>query len=76
MEHSAQSKGQLRQRDRFGNASPWGEPAWYNVLSSPYYNDSHRQLRSFVRTYIDEKVLPYAEEWEEEGLVPLEVGSL
>ncbi|EXJ83935.1 hypothetical protein A1O3_04602 [Capronia epimyces CBS 606.96] len=59
-------------RDRFGNPSPWAEPAWYNVLSSPYYNDSHRKLRDFVRAYIDDNVLPNAQEWEEEGHVPLE----
>jgi hypothetical protein len=45
----------------------------YNVLSSLYYNDSHRRLREFVRNYIDENVLPYAEEWEEAGEVPKEV---
>ncbi|OCK80966.1 acyl-CoA dehydrogenase NM domain-like protein [Lepidopterella palustris CBS 459.81] len=56
----------------FGDLNPWAEPAWYNVLSSPYYNDSHRKLRQFVRTYMDENVLPYAEEWEEAGEVPKE----
>ena len=62
-----------KKRDQFGDVNPWAEPAWYNVLSSPYYNESHRKLRNFVRMYIDENVLPYAEEWEEEGLVPLDI---
>jgi hypothetical protein len=63
----------VTKRETFGNLNPWSEPAWYNVLSSPYYNDSHRRLREFVRNYIDENVLPYAEEWEEAGEVPKEV---
>jgi hypothetical protein len=62
-------------KQTFGNLNPWSEPAWYNVLSSPYYNNSHRKLREVIRTYIDEKILPYAEEWEEEGAVPKEVRS-
>ena len=62
--------------ERFGDPAPWAEPAWYNTLSSPYYNDSHRRLRKFVREYIDENVLPYSEEWEEAGVVPKEVCSV
>jgi hypothetical protein len=56
--------------DGFGNLNPWAEPAWYNSLNSPYYNDSHRRLRKFMRTYIDTKILPYSWEWEEAGEVP------
>lgn len=51
---------------------PWGEPAWYNTLSSPYYNDSHRVLRDRVRAYVDKEILPHALEWERDGTVPLE----
>jgi hypothetical protein len=63
------------QRKTFGEVNPWGEPAWYNTLSSPYYNDSHRRLRAFVRKYMDENVLPFAQEWEELGHVPKEVST-
>ncbi|KAH0380357.1 acyl-CoA dehydrogenase, partial [Aureobasidium melanogenum] len=56
----------------YGELSPWAEPAWYNSLSSPYYNDSHRSLRNAIRTYVDEKILPDQEEWEEAGEVPEE----
>ncbi|KAL6229379.1 hypothetical protein BDW75DRAFT_235258 [Aspergillus navahoensis] len=59
-------------RPTFGDLTPWGEPAWYNVLSSPYYGESHLRLRAFVRNYIEENVLPYQEEWEEMGDVPAE----
>jgi hypothetical protein len=57
----------------FGDLTPWGEPAWYNVLDSPYYGESHRKLRAFVRDYVDNKILPFQEEWEETGVVPAEV---
>jgi hypothetical protein len=60
-------------RETFGDLNPWAEPAWYNVLSSPYYNESHRKLRRYVRDYMNENVLDFAEEWEEKGEVPREV---
>ena len=59
--------------EHFGDLTPWAEPAWYSTLSSPYYNDSHRKLRSFVRQYIDDKILPYADDWEKKGKVPMKV---
>ncbi|KEZ41687.1 Acyl-CoA dehydrogenase domain-containing protein [Scedosporium apiospermum] len=54
----------------YGNPAPFAEPAWYNALASPYYNDSHRRLRNYVRSYLEKNVFPYVEEWEEEGSVP------
>lgn len=62
-------------RDMFGDLTPWAEPAWYNTLSSPYYNESHRRLRKAIREYVDENILPYEEEWEEAGEVPQEVSQ-
>lgn len=49
--------------------APWAEPAW-NTIASPYYNDTHRQLRDALRAYINEHVLPNALEWEEQGQAP------
>lgn len=57
----------------FGDPAPWAEPAWYNYLESPYYNDSHRRLRKYVRDYIETNVAPHTEEWEEMGDCPFEV---
>ncbi|UPK90500.1 hypothetical protein LCI18_001435 [Fusarium solani-melongenae] len=54
----------------FGNPAPFAEPAWYNCLASPYYKESHRRVREYVRNYLDEHIAPYAEEWEEQGHVP------
>jgi alkylation response protein AidB-like acyl-CoA dehydrogenase len=54
----------------FGSDTPFAEPAWYNSLASPYYNDSHRALRKYAREYIKKNIEPFAEQWEEDGIVP------
>lgn len=59
-------------RETFGNADPWCEPAWYNSLSSPYYNYSHKKLRAYVRGIVD-SLLPQHLEWEAKGEVPRDV---
>ncbi|KAF2455593.1 acyl-CoA dehydrogenase/oxidase [Lineolata rhizophorae] len=58
--------------ETFGNLAPWSEPAWYNELASPYYDDSHRRLRDYARQYVDDNILPNHLEWEEQGDVPHE----
>ncbi|KXH28088.1 acyl-CoA dehydrogenase domain-containing protein [Colletotrichum salicis] len=54
----------------YGNPAPFAEPAWYNTLASPYYNESHRRVRDYVRKYIEEHIAPHIQEWEEKGHVP------
>jgi alkylation response protein AidB-like acyl-CoA dehydrogenase len=51
--------------------APWSEPAW-NYIASPYYNETHRQLRDGLRAYLDEHIIPHALEWEEAGQAPRE----
>lgn len=63
----------LSKREMFGNVGPWSEPAWYSSLASPYYNESHKQLRNAMRKHVDEDIKPYMLEWEENGDVPQEV---
>jgi acyl-CoA dehydrogenase len=36
----------------------------------PYFNNEHEMLRQTVRRFVAQRVLPYADNWEEEGLVP------
>lgn len=52
---------------------PFAEPLWLSRTISPYYNDSHRRLQQEVRAYVDECILPFSEEWEQQGFVPAEV---
>jgi alkylation response protein AidB-like acyl-CoA dehydrogenase len=57
-------------KETFGNLAPWSEPAWSHGIPSPYYNDTHRQLRKALREFVDANVLPDALEWEAAGDVP------
>ncbi|KAF2207630.1 hypothetical protein CERZMDRAFT_23816, partial [Cercospora zeae-maydis SCOH1-5] len=52
---------------------PYAEPLWLNRGTSPYYNDTHRQLQQEVRQYVDTHLLPFAEQWESAGEVPRQV---
>jgi len=36
----------------------------------PYFSAEHEMLRQTVRRFVVEKIVPFAEAWEEEGLVP------
>ncbi|KAF1814065.1 acyl-CoA dehydrogenase NM domain-like protein [Eremomyces bilateralis CBS 781.70] len=50
--------------------APWAEPAWVSTLHSPYYNDSHRRFRDYIRAYLDEHIVPNWFEWSEAGVAP------
>jgi hypothetical protein len=54
---------------------PFADPLWISRTISPYHNDSHRKLQKEVREYVDNNLRPFAEEWEREGSVPVEVSS-
>ncbi|CAO3676476.1 unnamed protein product [Umbelopsis ramanniana] len=47
----------------------FGDPMWH-TLASPYYNDSHRALRSAVRSFVDKELTPYCHEWDEAKTLP------
>lgn len=57
----------------FGSSAPFAEPLWYSRAVSPYYRESHRQLRAEVRNYVDSSILPFCEEWEAQGAIPIKV---
>ncbi|HEU0197923.1 MAG TPA: acyl-CoA dehydrogenase family protein [Nevskiaceae bacterium] len=39
----------------------------------PFFKDEHNQLRAVVRRFVDERVIPQADSWEEDGFVPREI---
>jgi alkylation response protein AidB-like acyl-CoA dehydrogenase len=39
----------------------------------PYFGEEHGMLRSTLRRFIADKVLPHGDQWEEQGFVPREV---
>jgi alkylation response protein AidB-like acyl-CoA dehydrogenase len=51
----------------FGEGVPFGDPSWYQAFNSPFYSDSHRKLRSFMRSFVDNELMPYCHEWDESG---------
>ncbi|KAK4702143.1 acyl-CoA dehydrogenase, partial [Phenoliferia sp. Uapishka_3] len=56
----------------FGDLVPFGDPLWYQDWASPYYNDSHRKLRSAIRKFTDEHLTPNALAWDEAKAIPPE----
>lgn len=47
----------------FGDMVPFADPGWYQRLNSPYYDDSHRAWRKYVREFVDANVLPGLTTW-------------
>lgn len=49
---------------------PYGEPAWLRPLyRSPYYKDSHKNLRKALRAFVDTEIKPEAQEKEADGTI-------
>jgi acyl-CoA dehydrogenase len=38
--------------------------------TTPYFTEEHEMLRSTIRRFIADRVLPHADQWEEDGFVP------
>ncbi|KAJ3010707.1 UNVERIFIED_CONTAM: hypothetical protein HDU68_002015, partial [Siphonaria sp. JEL0065] len=47
------------------------DPVWTQQWASPYYKDSHKRLRAWVRDLVDRELMPYVHEWDTEGKVPI-----
>lgn len=56
----------------FGSDVPYAEPAWYRGVPTPYYEEKHAAFREKVRAFVDEHLVPYADDWDEAGLCPIE----
>jgi alkylation response protein AidB-like acyl-CoA dehydrogenase len=57
----------------FGDMVPYGDPAWYQRLNSPYYKDTHRAFRERVRKFVDTEIIPTLSEWERSSKPPQEL---
>lgn len=42
-------------------------------MNSIYFNEDHTMLRDQIRRFVEQRVMPVAEEWEESGKVPREI---
>ncbi|KAJ8661048.1 hypothetical protein O0I10_003271 [Lichtheimia ornata] len=72
-EEEEDEKSPLQIGETFGDMVPFGDPMWYQDWYSPFYNDSHRKLRKFMRDFVDKEVIPYAHEWDEAKRLPAEL---
>lgn len=45
----------------------------YVIYFSPYYNESHIQLRKVVREFVDKEIMPFCHEWSEAKQIPRQV---
>jgi len=57
----------------FGEGVAFGDPSWYQAYNSPYYNDTHKQLRQVFREFVEEEIMPNVHDWDEEGVIPREI---
>lgn len=52
---------------------PYVDPSWILGFQSPFYKESHRKLQKEVRKWVDERIMPYVNEWDENYRVPEEI---
>ncbi|GAM86297.1 hypothetical protein ANO11243_043090 [Dothideomycetidae sp. 11243] len=64
------AKQELELLDQFGDMIPGADPNWYQAYHSPYFNQSHVELREEVRAWMEEEIIPNVGEWEEGKKVP------
>lgn len=57
---------------RFGDSTPFAEPAWYRGVPTPYYKAHHAAFRAKCRAWVEEHLLPHADAWDEAGHCPIE----
>ena len=56
----------------FGDQIPYGDAGWYQGDYSPYFGKSHEDLREDLRQLVDDHLMPYVDEWDEQGALPKE----
>ncbi|KAF2153621.1 acyl-CoA dehydrogenase [Myriangium duriaei CBS 260.36] len=44
-----------------------------DLPKNPYYTDKHLRVRAYVRSFVQQELLPHAQEWETAGAVPDDV---
>jgi len=45
----------------------------HDTSSLPYFSPEHELLRAQIRRFVETKIKPYAQAWEDQGFVPREV---
>jgi alkylation response protein AidB-like acyl-CoA dehydrogenase len=58
---------------RFGDMVPYGDPTCCQEWHSPYYKESHHELRKAMRKYVDEELTQYVALADKQECVPSDV---
>ena len=53
--------------DNYGDQLAFCEPNWMQGFPTPYYNKSHEELRNKIRTFVENEIKPYYEDWIKSG---------
>ncbi|KAF2202196.1 acyl-CoA dehydrogenase NM domain-like protein [Delitschia confertaspora ATCC 74209] len=56
--------------DPYGELIPYADPSWYQSYHSPYFNQTHADLRAEVRQWVEDEIMPNVTEWDEAKKVP------
>ncbi|SMR52671.1 unnamed protein product [Zymoseptoria tritici ST99CH_1E4] len=59
--------------DAYGDLVPYADPSWYQTYHTPYFNQTHADLRAEIREWVEEKIMPNVTEWDEAKKVPDEI---
>jgi len=60
--------------ETYGDMNAFGDPSWYQAFNNPgFYNETHKQLRAKVRSFVEEDIMPNVHEWDEAGRIPQEI---
>jgi alkylation response protein AidB-like acyl-CoA dehydrogenase/predicted heme/steroid binding protein len=66
-----QQRNMVFSPDAFGDQIPYSDPAWYQRQpTSPFYKESHVQLRSELRTFVDEYIIKTMDSWKSNSIPP------
>ena len=57
----------------YGDLVPYADPNWYHSYHSPYFNQTHADLRAEVRAWVESEIMPNVTEWDEARKVPDEI---
>jgi len=57
----------------FGDNHIFGDPLWYHTYKSPYFQESHANLRQEVRAFIEKEIMPFVDDWDEAYQIPREI---
>ncbi|KRX03468.1 Cytochrome b5-like heme/steroid binding domain [Pseudocohnilembus persalinus] len=63
----------LKYKNSYGEGIPYGDPNNMQGWNSPYYNQSHHDLRLAYRKFLQQEVAPYIDQWDADKKVPKEL---